>query len=307
MTGSEGDKGTSSSEYKSWMRCDAMIKGWLTKAMEKGIRDSVKYANTSSEIWSDLKERFGKESAPRAYELKKKITATRQEGSNVLTYYTRLRSLWDESHSIFSFPCCSCNKCTCELGKKITVHLEKQKLYEFLMGLDSDFNVIRTHILAIKPVPTLGTAYHMVAEDERQRAISLENQAVPEPAAFKAFQRPGHKREGCFKLVGYPDWWPGKKYDKAKPKAAYVETGTSSITRLNEGQYQEFVKFFSRLSNNVEAKPEANMAGNKDDVWVVDSGCTEYITHKSNLFENKKGNSNEAPVVIPNGHAIPIE
>nr|GEY95322.1 retrovirus-related Pol polyprotein from transposon TNT 1-94 [Tanacetum cinerariifolium] len=49
------------------------------------------------------------------------------------------------------------------------------------------------------------------------------------------------------------------------------------------------------------------MAGNKDDAWVVDSGCTEYITHKSNLLENKKGTSNEAHVVIPNGHAIPVE
>nr|GEW30674.1 hypothetical protein [Tanacetum cinerariifolium] len=132
----------------------------------------------------------------------------------------------------------------------------------------------------------------MVAEDERQRAISLENQVVPEPAAFKAFQRrdnkfrsskekymakqekenkqndectfckkTDHKREGCFKLVGYPDRWPGKKDDKAKPKAAYVETGTSPVPGLNEGQYQEFVKFFSRSSNNVEAKPEANMVG----------------------------------------------
>nr|GEX04774.1 hypothetical protein [Tanacetum cinerariifolium] len=141
----------------------------------------------------------------------------------------------------------------------------------------------------------------MVAEDERQRAILLENQAIPEAAAFKAFQR------RCFKLVGYPDWWPGKKDDKAKPKAAYVETRTSPIPGLNEGQYQEFVKFFSRSSNNVKAKPEANMAGNKDDVWIVDSGCIEYITHKSNLLENKKGTSNEAPVVIPNGHAIPVE
>nr|GEV23327.1 putative reverse transcriptase, RNA-dependent DNA polymerase, Gag-polypeptide of LTR copia-type [Tanacetum cinerariifolium] len=87
---------TSSSEYKSWMRCDAMIKGWLTTAIEKGIRDSVKYANTSSEIWSNLKERFGKESAPRAYELKKKITATRQEGSSISTYYTRLRASYEE-------------------------------------------------------------------------------------------------------------------------------------------------------------------------------------------------------------------
>nr|GEW41573.1 putative reverse transcriptase, RNA-dependent DNA polymerase, Gag-polypeptide of LTR copia-type [Tanacetum cinerariifolium] len=125
---------TSSSEYKSWMRCDAMIKGWLTTAMEKGIRDSVKYANTSSEIWSDLKERFGKE--------------TKQEKENKQN---------DE--------CTFCNKT-------------------------------------------------------------------------------GHKREGCFKLVGYPDWWPGKKDDKAKLKAAYVETGTSPIPGLNEGQYQVFVKFF---------------------------------------------------------------
>nr|GEX68989.1 putative Gag-polypeptide of LTR copia-type [Tanacetum cinerariifolium] len=84
------------------VRCDD--KRVAYHSHKKGIHDSVKYANTSSEICSDLKERFGKESTPRAYELKKKITATRQEGSSVSTYYTCLRSLWDESHSIFSFP-----------------------------------------------------------------------------------------------------------------------------------------------------------------------------------------------------------
>ena len=41
-------------DYMAWTRCDAMIKGWLTTAMEKDIRISVKYANTSSEIWNDL-------------------------------------------------------------------------------------------------------------------------------------------------------------------------------------------------------------------------------------------------------------
>ncbi|XP_022033109.1 uncharacterized protein LOC110934232 [Helianthus annuus] len=127
---------TTSSEYKPWMRCDAMIKGWLTAAMEKNMRDSVKYATTSSEIWADLRERFGEESAPRAYELKQKIAITRQDGTSVSTYYTRLRALWDESQSIQSFPRCSCNKCTCELGKKIVEHIEKERLYEFLMGLD---------------------------------------------------------------------------------------------------------------------------------------------------------------------------
>ena len=60
-------------DYMAWMRYDAMIKGWLTTAMEKEIPVSVKYANTSAEIWTDLRERFGKQSAPRAYELKQAI------------------------------------------------------------------------------------------------------------------------------------------------------------------------------------------------------------------------------------------
>ncbi|GKE47147.1 LTR copia-type gag-polypeptide [Tanacetum coccineum] len=46
-------------------------------AMEKTIRDSVKYVGTAPEMWSDLQERFGKENAPRAYELEQKIVATR--------------------------------------------------------------------------------------------------------------------------------------------------------------------------------------------------------------------------------------
>lgn len=154
-----------SKKYKPWMRCDAMIKGWLTTTMEKTICDNVKYVVTASEMWPDLQERFGKESAPRAYEFKQKIAATHQDGSSVSTYYIRLRALWDESQSIRSFSHCSCNGCSCELGKKIVKHVEKERLYEFLMGLDNDFNVIKNQILATKPIPTLGTAYHMVAED----------------------------------------------------------------------------------------------------------------------------------------------
>ncbi|KAM0044266.1 putative retrotransposon gag domain, retrotransposon Copia-like protein [Helianthus debilis subsp. tardiflorus] len=114
-----------SKDYMPWMRVDAMIKGWLTAAMEKNIRNSVKYASTASEIWSDLGERFGKESAPRAYELKQKIASTRQAGNSVSTYFTQLRSLWDEVQSVQPFPQCSCGKCECDVGKKTIEHQEK--------------------------------------------------------------------------------------------------------------------------------------------------------------------------------------
>ncbi|KAI3717785.1 hypothetical protein L1987_69614 [Smallanthus sonchifolius] len=158
--------------YMAWMRADAMVKGWLTTAMEKDIRSSVKYAHTSSEIWSDLHERFGKESAPRAYELRQTLTSVKQDGTSVSSYYTKLRSLWDEIHSVQPTPRCTCNGCTCEVGKRLSEHMEKENLYQFLMGLDYEFSVIKTQILALKPTPNLGSAYHLVAEDERQRLIT---------------------------------------------------------------------------------------------------------------------------------------
>lgn len=174
-----------------WMRCDAMIKGWLTTAMEKGIRDSVKYANTAAQIWNDLHERFGKKSSPRAYELKQKIAATHQDGNSVSVYYTKLRTLWDEISSILPFPKCSCKDCSCEIGKQLVEFQEKERLYQFLMGLDSQFSVIKTQILATKPIPSMGVVYHLVAEDERQRALSDDKKTPPEPAAFKTFQKGG--------------------------------------------------------------------------------------------------------------------
>ncbi|XP_023749414.1 uncharacterized protein LOC111897698 [Lactuca sativa] len=153
-------------EYLMWMRCDAMIKGWLTTTMEKGIRYSVKYASTSTEIWAYLKERFGKESAPRAYELKRTLAITYQDGASFSAYYTKMRSVWDEIQSVCPLPPCTCGKCSCNIGKRLTESKEKERLYEFLLGLDDGFLTVRTQILTSKPTPTLGEAYHLVAEYE---------------------------------------------------------------------------------------------------------------------------------------------
>lgn len=77
----------------SWMQYDAMLKGWKTTTMEKNIHNNVKYVGTVSQIWSELLERFGKESYDRPYELKYKITAARLDVLSISTYFTNLRSL----------------------------------------------------------------------------------------------------------------------------------------------------------------------------------------------------------------------
>lgn len=85
-----------SSDLPHWIQCNAMVKRWLTSSMEKEIQSSIKYCKTARDIWRDLEERFGKESAPRAYELRRSLTLLRQENMTVSAYYTKLKSLWDE-------------------------------------------------------------------------------------------------------------------------------------------------------------------------------------------------------------------
>ena len=110
--------------------------------MEKEIRSNVKYVHTASKIWSDLKECFGKESAPSAYELKQTLSMTPQNGATMSFYYAKLRSLWDEIGFVLPMPRCSYDGCTCQVGKKLSEVKDKDKLYEFLLGLDNSFSIV---------------------------------------------------------------------------------------------------------------------------------------------------------------------
>ncbi|KAH6781144.1 hypothetical protein C2S52_012381 [Perilla frutescens var. hirtella] len=134
------------SGFLLWKCCNSMVKEWLTVAMDKEIRNSVKHTKTTHEIWTDLEERFEMESAPKGYGM------------------TSIQSRQS--------PKCMCGKCTCNVSKLVVEKGEKERIYEFLMGLYDVFNTIKTQILSTKPMPSLRVAYHLVAKDEQQQLIS---------------------------------------------------------------------------------------------------------------------------------------
>nr|KAJ0188860.1 hypothetical protein LSAT_V11C900465450 [Lactuca sativa] len=245
-------------------------------------------------------------------------------------------------------PRCTCEGCDCGIGKKLNELREKERTYEFLMGLDDEFSVIRTQILAMKPTPPIGSVYHLLAEEEQQRALSggVKRTGI-ELSAFQAnynlqrgqrqstnktttqptdksthkfakserdkkvkcsfCQREGRSKEGCFKIIGYPEWWPG---NKEKPKVACVKLGPSPIPGQTDEQYNLFTEHFKEgldMTNNYK-QPMANMAGRNDifDGWIVDSGATEHMTHRLDFLFNKIQNSKNSPVVIPSGDKVSV-
>ncbi|GFZ01780.1 Cytochrome b-c1 complex, subunit 8 protein [Actinidia rufa] len=92
--------------------------------------------------------------------------------------------------------------------------LDRRHTYQFLMGLKSDFETLRTQILNTSPLPSLYEAFAIVDGDERRRrllpSLSESPIIVPDQRAFAASsgthlycqhcRKPGHLIDRCFML-----------------------------------------------------------------------------------------------------------
>lgn len=107
------------------------------------------------------------------------------------------------------------------------------------MGLNSEFSVIRTRILAMNPTRTLGNAYHLVAENKRQRSITADKRASADAVAFEAFV-PGHRENGS-----------SQRRDKPLPRMWSLEMSLST-TPCSRWVFQ-----VDRIPRVVVRKPEA--------------------------------------------------
>ncbi|KAG8648046.1 hypothetical protein MANES_09G140601v8 [Manihot esculenta] len=156
------------------------------------------------------------------YELHRKISLIYQENASVLVYFTKLKRLWDEFGSVETLP-----TCTCGASKAIAGITNRNRFMQFLMGLNETFESVRDQVLGMDPLPTINKAYSMVMKFESQRKIlgamndNTKSLALLNKTQSQNLTRPrrsenkkghctfcnmnGHNREGCFKLIGYPD------------------------------------------------------------------------------------------------------
>jgi gag-polypeptide of LTR copia-type/Retrotransposon gag protein len=123
-------------EYALWGICNSMMVFWLFNSIDPILQPSVAYFETVKELWDDLKERFSVGNAPRIHQLKAEIAAAKQHGHSVVTYYTRLKGMWDELSNHSPVPSCVCGGCTCNLTAKLIKDIDDEKIHQFLIGLD---------------------------------------------------------------------------------------------------------------------------------------------------------------------------
>ncbi|XP_060178148.1 uncharacterized protein LOC132608094 [Lycium barbarum] len=119
-TGREAQPGVESPYYPYWERCNDMVIAWITNSLSKDISSSLMGFNTAKDIWTDINEQFGQSNGSTYIHLQRELGTITQGLSDIATYFTKLRYLWDELSNAYVGPDCSCGA--------LTKHLEEQKL-----------------------------------------------------------------------------------------------------------------------------------------------------------------------------------
>ncbi|KAL3358885.1 hypothetical protein AABB24_015794 [Solanum stoloniferum] len=134
--------------------------------------------------------------------------------------------LWAEFDCIAPVPGCNCAQ-----SRDFFNFMKRQKLLQFLMGLNELYEQARSQILMLIQIPSVNQAYSMMIERESQRIMA--NTAGPamnlEIAALMTYRHHpnkikrdwnaqcdhcklmGHTKVDCYRLIGYP---PNFKFKK---------------------------------------------------------------------------------------------
>ncbi|XP_027770141.1 uncharacterized protein LOC114076047 isoform X2 [Solanum pennellii] len=138
------------SEKQDWDSCNAMVISWILNNVSKDMVSGISFCSSAHLVWTDLKERFDKVNMSRIFHLHKVIATLTHGVSPVSVYYLKLKDLWDEYDSITPLRVCGCTK-----SKDYTDSLLRQKLLQFLMGLNDIYSQARSQILMMNPTPSV--------------------------------------------------------------------------------------------------------------------------------------------------------
>nr|XP_009787368.1 PREDICTED: uncharacterized protein LOC104235332 [Nicotiana sylvestris] len=191
---------------RAWARCNDMVLSWLLNSLSKEIAESVLYSQSAKDLWADLEDRFGQTNGAKLFRLQKELSAVVQGNSSVTTYFTKMKSLWDELDAFNTFSACVYD---CDYGAKIKNHKAHQdeRLLQFLMGLNECFIGREIHATPAYPGDCASfIAANQPGEGKRhneQRSQKGMNDSKRVSTICGYCKKPGHTIDKCYRIHGF--------------------------------------------------------------------------------------------------------
>ncbi|KAL5834282.1 hypothetical protein ACOSQ4_013779 [Xanthoceras sorbifolium] len=161
-------------KFDAWDEEDSMVMSWLWNSMSPEISDTCMFLNTAKEIWEAVKQTYSKvRDAAKIYEIKMKIAATKQGNRTVAEYSNILQGLWQKMNHYQ----CIQMKCS-EDAITLKRFVEKDRTYDFLAGLNMEFDAVRVQVLSKEELPSLNETISIILAEEGRRGVMVENTTV---------------------------------------------------------------------------------------------------------------------------------
>ncbi|XP_016199804.1 uncharacterized protein LOC107640819 [Arachis ipaensis] len=159
--------------FEIWERCNIYVIGWINLSLSPDIRQSVTWNNLASDLWLDMKQCYYQGDRYRVGELYEELYTLRQGELDVTSYYTKLKTIWEEIDNFRQIPSCECGiTCQCDLGV-IRSQREEDRIVKFLRGLNEQYSNVRSQIMLLDKLPSLNVVLSKLTQQERQ-FLSLE-------------------------------------------------------------------------------------------------------------------------------------
>ncbi|KAM2148308.1 hypothetical protein ACFX1Q_004939 [Malus domestica] len=289
-------------ELQQWNRCNNLVKTWLLGSMSKEISGSVINYKDARQMWTDLQERFSHVNIVQLFHVENEIHDCVQSNMSVSSYFTKLKSLWDERDTLCSIPACSCGT-----KNEMNSYVETQKTMKFLMGLNESYATVRSNTLLLEPLLTMNKAYALVIRHERQAEVSNGKSTQLETAVFavKNLSReptPEDKEMRChitkncrahLKCTFYG--WKGHTFDFCRKRKAATETESNRLFSSKGNQVSQ--------SNKQETVP--NFPFSQEDCKQI----LQMLNKNNSSFANQVNNlpsHEELSVELPNGSVAKV-
>ncbi|GAU28547.1 hypothetical protein TSUD_268860 [Trifolium subterraneum] len=172
----------------AWDRCNTMVMSWLSNAVEPEISQSILWIDTASEIWKELKDRFYQGDVFRISDIQEEIYTLKQGDSTISTYYTKMKKLWQELDNFRPIPNSNCTA-NCQAITKMREYRDGDQVIRFLKGLNEQYSHVRSQIMLMEPLPNIGKVYSLLAQQERQQVIPLDESKILAASASQQANR----------------------------------------------------------------------------------------------------------------------
>lgn len=154
-------------------------------SLSREISESVIYSSTAKDMWIELDARFGQSSVAKLFQLQKKLSDLVQGSSDIVTYHTKKKSLWDKLDTLDFFIPWN-YACSCRAKEKKIKSKQDEQLVQVLIGLNDSYCAPRDTIPMILPLPSIPNAYTLLIQEEKQMEVKNTPKFSSESSSFIA-------------------------------------------------------------------------------------------------------------------------